>query len=1110
MFLKAGAGGDTVIKLGSHVDGADDAGADDDLESMLAGLDGTEVAAPLRSKRAAPAVRAAPRGSERDRRRRKRVKHEGTRLVDIALFNANAVADAEAVPDAEAAVAAEEEAAAAAAANDDDGAGDMDVDDDVAADAAADAEPEESAKSRLFARRRSKVGKNRVTSAGLVVPGAAAPAAAASAAAPQSSAAATAPSAVTAKAAASAEDGFWSAEATAPGAADSGAVAMSAGLADVLETDAKGDPALRMWWIDVHEERYARPGVVYVFGKVLVPPAAGAAADAAPQYRSCCAVVSGFQHRVFVLPREGCTQLEVYTELSQIMRRMGVAKFGVRKVTKKYAFEIAGIPEETDYMELVYSATEAPLSEEMTKRGETFSHVFGAQTSCSERFLLQLQLMGPSWLTLSKPTERRSNISHCAFEVDVDLQQIAKLKESRETPTLVVASLSLKTVVDPKTHKHEIVVCTVLCRTSVAVDRRKGKEDRSITHFTAVRTPTGVRAPLDLRRSISSDPRIRGKMVVHANERSLLNFVAVKLHKMDPDVLLGHNILGFGLDVLLHRMQANKVPSWSKIGRLRRTRFPKMRQMGMGGPPASATAGRLVCDTYSGAKELIRQTSYSLTALAAQQLRFQRKNIEPLDVPGYFNTSAEVISLAKHTETDAFLTIRLMKHLELLPLTKQLTELAGNRWARSLRGARAERIEYLLLHEFDRLDYIVPDKVQPKNGEGGKRRGKAAYAGGLVLEPKKGLYDSFILMLDFNSLYPSIIQEYNLCFTTVERKKKGHFSVSGGNKAAALEEEAKVTELDDMEDDGAAGDAAAVEDGRIEIPPVPAASCAPGILPRVIKVLIDRRGEVKKMIKTCTDPERKKMLDVRQKALKIMANSMYGCLGFKHSRFFAQPIAALVTQQGRAMLQNCVEISNGLGYEVVYGDTDSIMINTRITSEGLIEEVYKIGRELKREVNKLYKVNHIEIDAIYRMMLLLKKKKYAALLFERDSSGTVSYQKEMKGLDLVRRDWCVLSKEVGANVLDLLLQPRNVDEAVDAIHSHLASIAEKMRAGSLPLAKYVITKGISKALHEYKQSKGQPHLKVATRMISEGKIVNAGDHIPYVICKGAPGESFIL
>ena len=387
-------------------------------------------------------------------------------------------------------------------------------------------------------------------------------------------------------------------------------------------------------------------------------------------------------------------------------------------------------------------------------------------------------------------------------------------------------------------------------------------------HLSAIRAPDGVRAPLDLRRAIAGNAKTRGKMVVHANERSLLNFVAIKLHKMDPDVLLGHNILGFSLDVLLHRMAANKVPAWSKIGRLRRTRFPKMKQMGMGGVPASATAGRLVCDTYSGAKELIRQTSYSLSALAGRLLKFKRVDIQPLNVPDYFQTSAQVMQLAGHTETDAFLTIRLMKHLELLPLTKQLTELAGNRWARSLRGARAERIEYLLLHEFDRLDYVVPDKHRPKNGQGGKRRGKPAYAGGLVLEPKKGLYDSFILMLDFNSLYPSIIQEFNICFTTVERKKSGHSAL-----VEAELEEANLVDLDD-EDDAAEGAAAGGGVGTIEIPPVPASSCAPGVLPRVIKVLIDRRTQVKQMIKTETDAERKKMLDVRQKALKIMANSM--------------------------------------------------------------------------------------------------------------------------------------------------------------------------------------------------------------------------------------------
>lgn len=84
-------------------------------------------------------------------------------------------------------------------------------------------------------------------------------------------------------------------------------------------------------------------------------------------------------------------------------------------------------------------------------------------------------------------------------------------------------------------------------------------------------------------------------------------------------------------------------------------------------------------------------------------------------------------------------------------------------------GARAERIEYLLLHKFHSLNYVLPDKARGEGG--GKRKGKPAYEGGLVLDPKSGLYDKFVILLDFNSLYPSIIQEYNICFTTVERKK---------------------------------------------------------------------------------------------------------------------------------------------------------------------------------------------------------------------------------------------------------------------------------------------------------------------------------------------------
>jgi len=80
-----------------------------------------------------------------------------------------------------------------------------------------------------------------------------------------------------------------------------------------------------------------------------------------------------------------------------------------------------------------------------------------------------------------------------------------------------------------------------------------------------------------------------------------------------------------------------------------------------------------------------------------------------------------------------------------------------------------------------------------------------------------------------------------------------------------------------------------------------------GVLPKVIKNLVDRRREVKNILKKERDPVKQKQLDIRQKALKLTANSMYGCLGFSFSRFYARPIAALVTSMGREALQRTVD-----------------------------------------------------------------------------------------------------------------------------------------------------------------------------------------------------------
>eukprot|EP00658_Telonema_sp_P-2_P055925 TRINITY_DN4443_c0_g2_i1.p1 TRINITY_DN4443_c0_g2~~TRINITY_DN4443_c0_g2_i1.p1 ORF type:complete len:574 (+),score=130.93 TRINITY_DN4443_c0_g2_i1:438-2159(+) len=291
------------------------------------------------------------------------------------------------------------------------------------------------------------------------------------------------------------------------------------------------------------------------------------------------------------------------------------------------------------------------------------------------------------------------------------------------------------------------------------------------------------------------------------------------------------------------------------------------------------------------------------------------------------------------------------------------------------------------------------------------------------------------------------------------------------------------------------------------IPEVPDSTAQRGILPRLIKTLVDRRRQVKNLLKTEKNPTKYKQLDIRQLALKIMANSMYGCLGFTYSRFYAKPLAALVTYKGREILQNTVDLSQQkLNYEVIYGDTDSIMV---YTGKSKVEEVKEIGRAIKAEVNKMYKLLEIEIDGIMQCMLLLNKKKYAALMINENKDGTITTTKETKGLDLVRRDWCGLSQDVGNYVLDQILSGDDADSVVERIHDHLRLTAEQVKKGDvIGLERFVIHKSLTKPPEAYPDAKGQPHVHVAKQLKARGDPITVGMHIQYVICKGDANQNF--
>ncbi|ESP04902.1 hypothetical protein LOTGIDRAFT_109334, partial [Lottia gigantea] len=855
-----------------------------------------------------------------------------------------------------------------------------------------------------------------------------------------------------------------------------------------LVTNEEGEQIMRFYWLDAYEDPWKQPGTVYLFGKVFI--------ESAESHVSCCVTVKNIDRRVYLLPRKNrynmktkeetegeISMVDVYTEFNeQIADKHKIMKFKSMKVTKQYAFEKIEVPVESEYLEVRYAADLPALPTDLC--GETFSHIFGANKSSLELFLIDRKLKGPGWLDLKTPQLPPGPVSWCKVEAVVTSpNHVTVLRDSLAPPPLVIMTLNLRTLPNPKTHQNEIIGAAGLIHNDYNMDKPAPKQNQFQQHFCVLSKPNDCIYPFDFKDKLSKEGK-NMKTEVLPNERALLAFLLAKIHKIDPDLIIGHDIYGFDLDVMLHRINANKIPHWSKIGRLKRSVMPKLSH----GPgqrshgEKSAMCGRMMCDIQISAKELIRSRSYDLTELVQHILHEKRSEIDYDDIRNMYSSSKHLLQLIELTLVDSTFILRIMYELNIIPLALQITNICGNIMGRTLMGGRSERNEYLLLHAFTEKNFLVPDKEYKKKPvvhhnedeedldttkskkSQGKR--KPAYAGGLVLEPKKGFYDKFILLLDFNSLYPSIIQEYNICFTTINRTPVAQTN----------------------------------EEDEEALPELPDKDLEPGILPTEIRKLVESRKQVKQLMKVDNlSPEQKMQYDIRQKALKLTANSMYGCLGFSHSRFYAKPLAAMVTGKGREILLQTRDLVQMMNLDVIYGDTDSIMINTNSTD---MDTVFKLGNKVKAEVNKLYRLLEIDIDGVFKSMLLLKKKKYAALSVSKNSDGTYTTTQELKGLDIVRRDWSDLAKEAGNFVVSQILSGESREEIVENIHTKLIEVGEQVRNDGISTELFHITKSLTKNPEDYPDKKSLPHVQVALRLNSKGgKKLRGGDTIPYIICE---------
>ncbi|KIY66839.1 hypothetical protein CYLTODRAFT_437277 [Cylindrobasidium torrendii FP15055 ss-10] len=862
------------------------------------------------------------------------------------------------------------------------------------------------------------------------------------------------------------------------------------------------DGSLHFYWLD-----YLETGHKLLFTGKVKDKTSG-------QWISCCVSVENLERNVFALPRTNqvdhdengneydtstlvCDE-DVRSDFEIVRKALGISKTKAKFVTRKYAFAETDVPrEEHRWYKIIYPFSEPQITS--NARTTSIQKFFGTNTSAFELLVLKRKIMGPCWIKIMDPkVEKTLQASWCKVEATVDdPKDFNPFSDNDPTapqdmPPLTIVSLSVKTVVNHIKNRQETICVTARTWRNMNIEDSKPPEQIHSTVQTWIR-------PLhaedgdddeDPKAKSRSKPKFSAKqeelwpprfaaaaaastkstVTITLNERQLLSTFMNALHNVDPDVIVGHEFLGSTLDVLLHRLKKLKFKYWSRLSRIRRTAWPTIGKQGSNG---KFLVGRMLCDLSSdGAKGMITSNTWSLTEMVKTHLRQDRLDVDPDDVATYFDATVSgpdrLMDFVRLCELDAFFQMAIASNVQILGLTKQLTNLAGNSWNKTLNGGRAERNEYILLHEFHRLKYIVPDKSWgkkfgaeiAKDGEDSKpgKSKRDKYKGGLVFEPKRGLWDNFILVMDFNSLYPSIIQEYNIDFTT----------------AATIDNDTPIDEEN--------------------LPEPPKDSVPQGVLPRLISTLVNRRRQVKALMKDKKASQAQLLQwNIKQTALKLTANSMYGCLGFEYSRFYAKPLAALTTFKGREILTHTRELAESINLDVVYGDTDSVFVNSNVTE---LADAMKIANEFKKKVNECYRLLEIDLDGVFQRLLLLQKKKYAAIKMEGDGKTTV----EVKGLDMKRREYSAVSKNASQYILDKVLSGNPTDVVVEEIHDYLTAIGTEIREGKVKLDDFIIFKRLGKNPEEYPAKEGLPHVNVAKRMLSERRSARAGDVIPYLIC----------
>ncbi|CAL5085351.1 unnamed protein product [Urochloa decumbens] len=503
--------------------------------------------------------------------------------------------------------------------------------------------------------------------------------------------------------------------------------------------------------------------------------------------------------------------------------------------------------------------------------------------------------------------------------------------------------------------------------------------------------------------------------------------------------------------------------------------------------------GRIVLNLWRLMRAEVKLNNYSLEAVADEVLRRKIPLVPSRILNRWFATGPGRgrYRCIEYSSNRARINLEIMNQLDLVNRTSELARVFGIDFFSVLSRGSQYRVESMLLRLAHTQNYLA---ISPGNQQVASQPAMECLP--LVMEPESAFYPDPVVVLDFQSLYPSMIIAYNLCYSTC----LGKVFPSKSNVLGVSSYSADPHTLVDLKNQ-----LLLTPNGVLYVQP----EVRKGVLPRLLEEILSTRIMVKQAMKKLGPSQQvlHRIFNARQLALKLIANVTYGytAAGFS-GRMPCAELADSIVQCGRRTLETAISFVNQHPLwkaRVVYGDTDSMFVLLKGRSR---EEAFRIGKEIASSITAMNPDPvTLKFEKVYQPCFLLTKKRYVGYSYESPEQNEPIF--DAKGIETVRRDTC----PAVAKILERSIRIMFEEQDLTKVRSYLERQWTRILSGKVSIRDFIFAKEVRLGTYSARASTLPPAAIVATKAILSDPRAEPryAERVPYVVIHGEPGARLV-